>query len=117
MCTPADAVSIALFFAFVGCGIRAFVLQKQFAKSLRASDPATWKLIKVRKWSEDSELRETSVMLFVLDGAFRALPQPELVELGAACRKWYFGSMIVLFALGALANITQHAVPPSCIWR
>jgi hypothetical protein len=104
--------------AFFASGVRTGILQSRFAHVLRASEPSLWKdLATWHRWNDNSDMHESAVMSFVLQGAFRTLRDSGLVRLGASCRRWYMLTFAALVVLGTHATLTQIFLPVSCLWR
>jgi len=117
MCSSVQVTSLLLGVAFLASGVRTGMMQARFAHALRASEPAVWKdLATWHRWNENSDMQESAVMSFVLQGGFQALRDSKLVLQGSRCRRWYLLSLAVLLMLGAHATLTHVFVPVGCLW-
>jgi hypothetical protein len=117
MCTPTETLSLVLFLAFAGVTLRAGLLQQRFARALRSAAPAVWANISTwHRWNENSDLHESAVASYILQGSFSSLPQPALVQQGAICRRWHFASFTALLVFGVYSSITQVFIPIACLW-
>ncbi|WP_218011431.1 hypothetical protein, partial [Azohydromonas lata] len=115
MCNITELLSLILFAAFTAAASRAGFRQQRFAQALRSSEAAVWADIsKWHRWHENSELHESAVTFYILQGLFVSLPQQTLVQQGAQCRRWHFASIVALALLGTHASITEVFVPLSC---
>ena len=55
------------------------------------ADLSTW-----HRWNENSELHDSAVASYILQGCFWPLPQEPLVQQAARCSRWHFASFAAL---------------------
>jgi hypothetical protein len=117
MCSINESSSLGLVILFIAVGGRCALLQHRFATMLRREEPKQWEVLSARRtWNEDGELHESAVFSYIIQGLFQSLQRKALVELGVSCRRWYFVSFFVLFALGAHSTMTKVFAPITCLW-
>jgi hypothetical protein len=117
MCRPVDHWIVALLLAWIASAIAAGVLQRRFALRLKDEEPTLWKELGTwHRWNENSELHESAVFWYLLEGLHRSLTREDLVACGGQARKWMLVAIGVFFLYGTLVVISQAGLVPSCYW-
>lgn len=117
MCSPTETISLLLFVAFAAIAIHGGVLQKKFAQGLRALAPAVWDDIATwHRWNDNSDLHESAVASYILQGCFWSLQDKDLMRQALRCRRAYFIAFVVLALMGIHSSLTNVFAPVACLW-